>query len=142
MNLSNVSKLAGVQHRQMIGMTRICIGTERMGFALAAVTPFVLLFFLFVCFLTLSCVTCFSYEDMQHPRRGVADLKGGADNTELAANHVFCWFTEERQSPFLHTFCIQVSTRKLTKCLCLHPVLNTMNSGGTNNDRILKEVSA
>jgi hypothetical protein len=77
-----------------------------------------------------------------HPRKQVAGLKGEFGDTELAVNHVFSWFTEESQSPFLHLTCIQVATRKPTKCTCLHVVLDSKENPTTNNARTLKEVSA
>jgi hypothetical protein len=120
---------------------------------LAAVTRFGLSFFLF-CFvcLFLGQLICHKKLHAQHPGREVADLKGEfADaelavnyvfDTELAVNHVFCWFMEEWQSLFMYATCIQVSTCKLTKCMCLHLVFNTMDSSGTNKARALKEVGA
>jgi hypothetical protein len=74
-----------------------------------------------------------------HPAKDVANIKGVFADAELAANHVFEWFTREEESPFLHEYCFSVSSRLPTKCTCLLPVLNTF---GQNDSRTLREVSA
>jgi hypothetical protein len=81
------------------------------------------------------------HQEIQHPGREVADLKGDYVNIELAINHVFHWFTAESLSPFLQDTCIQVDNRSATNCNCLHAVLSTMDSG-TNSKRTMMEVSA
>jgi len=76
----------------------------------------------------------------QHPSKDVANIQGQFPDQEfLAANHIFEWFTEEAESPFLKEYCVSVSNRCPTKCTCLLPVLNTC---GQNDSRTLREVSA
>jgi hypothetical protein len=58
---------------------------------------------------------------------------------ELAANHVFEWFTREAESPFLLGYCVEVSSCHPTNCTCLLPVLNTVEQ---NDSRTLREKSA
>jgi hypothetical protein len=75
----------------------------------------------------------------RHPSKDVANIKGHFPDQELAANHVFEWFTREAESPFLKDYCVSVSNRRPTKCTCLLPVLNTY---GQNDSRTLREVRA
>jgi hypothetical protein len=75
----------------------------------------------------------------RHPSKDVANIKGEFADKELAANHVFEWFTGKVESPFLQGYCVQVSSRCLTNCTCLLPVLNTVEQNGS---RTLREVSA
>ena len=74
-----------------------------------------------------------------HPSKDVAKIKGEFADKELAANHVFEWFTQEAESPFLQTYCVEVYSRRPTNCTCLLPVLNTV---GQNDSRTMREVSA
>lgn len=67
---------------------------------------------------------------------------GEPAGTDSAVNHVFCCFTEERQSPFLQITCKSISSCTPIKCRRLHGVFNTMDVNTTNNARTLNAFSA